>query len=185
MGVAADDPRAKAHLAKFRRGLVQLGWTEGRNIQLDIRYGNSNPDLYPARAKELVASKPEVIVGITTPVVAALRRETRTIPIVFINVSDPIGSGFIASLARPGGSTTGLMLYEPGIVGKWLAMLKEIAPQLVRAALMADPKTTPFDYFVRSAKATAPVARHRNCAKSGRRCRRHRAHHQLICEDAE
>jgi putative ABC transport system substrate-binding protein len=75
---------------------------------------------------------------------------------VFVNVSDPIGSGFIASLARPGGNTTGLMLYEPGIVGKWLAMLKEIAPQLVRAALMANPKTTPFSYFVRSAQATAP-----------------------------
>jgi len=153
---AADDPRAKAHLAKFRRGLVQLGWTEGRNIQLDIRYGNSNPALYPTRAKELVASKPEVIVGITTPVIVELRRETRTIPVVFVNVSDPIGSGFIASMARPGGNTTGLMLYEPGIVGKWLAMLKEIAPQLVRAALIANPKTTPFDYFVRSAKATAP-----------------------------
>ena len=151
---AADDPRVKAHLEKLRRGLVQLGWSEGRNIQLDILYGNSNPDLYPVRAKELVASKPEVIVGSTTPVVAALRRETRTIPVVFISVSDPIGSGFIASLARPGDNTTGLMLYEPGIVGKWLAMLKEIAPQLVRAALMANPKTTPFDYFVQSAKAT-------------------------------
>ena len=153
---AADDPRTKVHVAKFRRGLVQLGWTEGSNIQLDIRYGNSNPALYSTRAKELVASKPEVIVGISTPVIIELRKETRTIPIVFINVSDPIGSGLIVSLARPGGSTTGLMLYEPGIVGKWLAMLKEIAPQLVRAALMADPKTTPFDYFVRSAKAAAP-----------------------------
>jgi putative ABC transport system substrate-binding protein len=156
MNFAADDPRAKAHLAKFRRGLVQLGWTEGRNIQLDIRYGDSNPPLYPARAKELVASKPEVIVANTTPVVAALRRETHTIPVVFTSVSDPIGSGFIASLARPGGNTTGLMLYEPGIVGKWLAMLKEIAPQVVRAALIANPKTLPFDYFVQSAKAAAP-----------------------------
>ena len=125
---AADDPRTKVHVAKFRRGLVQLGWTEGSNIQLDIRYGNSNPALYSTRAKELVASKPEVIVGISTPVIIELRKETRTIPIVFINVSDPIGSGLIVSLARPGGSTTGLMLYEPGIVGKWLAMLKEIAP---------------------------------------------------------
>jgi putative ABC transport system substrate-binding protein len=156
IGFASDDPRAKAYLVKFRRGLVQLGWTEGHNIQLDIRYGNSNPDLYPVRAKELVASKPEVIVGATTPVVVELRRETRTIPLVFVNVSDPIGSGFVASLARPGGNTTGLMLYEQGIVGKWLAMLKEIAPQLVRAAMLANPKTTPFDYFVRSAKATAP-----------------------------
>jgi putative ABC transport system substrate-binding protein len=156
IGFASDDPRGKAYLVKFRRGLVQLGWAEGHNIQLDIRYGNSNPDLYPIRAKELVASKPEVIVGATTPVVVELRRETRTIPLVFVNVSDPIGSGFVASLARPGGNTTGLMLYEQGIVGKWLAMLKEIAPQLVRAAMLANPKTLPFDYFVRSAKATAP-----------------------------
>jgi putative ABC transport system substrate-binding protein len=112
--------------------------------------------LYPVRAKELVATKPDVVLANTTPVVAALRREIPTIPIVFVNVSDPIGSGFIASMARPGGRTTGFMLYEPGIVSKWLAMLKEIAPQLVRAALMADPKTTPFDYFVQSAKATTP-----------------------------
>jgi putative ABC transport system substrate-binding protein len=153
---AADDPNSKVRVANFRRGLEQLGWIEGRNIQLDVRYGNSKPDLYPVRARELVASKPEVIFAHTTPVVAALRRETRAIPIVFVAVSDPIGSGFVASMARPGGNTTGVMLYEPGIVGKWLAMLKEIAPQLVRAALMANPKTMPFNYYVQSAKAAAP-----------------------------
>jgi putative ABC transport system substrate-binding protein len=157
LNFAADHPLARANLANFRRGLLQLGWTEGRNIQLDILYGNSKPDLYPVRAKELVASKPEVIFANTTPMVAALRRETHTIPIVFVAVSDPIGSGFIASMARPGGNITGVMLYEAGIVGKWLAMLKEIAPQLARAALIANPKTLPFDYFVRSAKAAAPL----------------------------
>jgi len=153
---AADNPNSKGRITSLRRGLQQLGWIEKRNIELDIRYGDSKPDLYPVRAKELVATKPEVIVAHTTPMVAALRRETRTIPIVFISVSDPIGSGFVASLARPGGNSTGLMAYEPGIVGKWLAMLKEIAPQLARAALIANPKTLPFDYFVRSAKAIAP-----------------------------
>jgi putative ABC transport system substrate-binding protein len=153
---AAEDPNSKGRIVNLRRGLRQLGWIEGRNIQLDIRYGNSKPDLYPVRAKELIASKPEVIVANTTPMVAALRRETRAIPIVFVSVSDPIGSGFVASLARPGGNSTGLMAYEPGIVGKWLAMLKEITPQLARAALVANPKTLPFDYFVRSAKAAAP-----------------------------
>ena len=153
---AADDPDSKIRLAALRRGMEPLGWIEGHNIQLDIRYGNSQPDLYPARARELVASKPEVIVAYTTPVVAAVSQETHTIPIVFVAVSDPIGSGFIASLARPGGNITGVMLYEAGIVGKWLAMLKEIAPQLERAALMANPKTLPFNYFVGSAKAAAP-----------------------------
>jgi putative ABC transport system substrate-binding protein len=153
---AADNPNSKGRIANFKQGLQQLGWIEGRNIELDIRYGDSKPDLYPVRAKELVAAKPEVIVAHTTPMVAALRRETRTIPIVFISVSDPIGSGFVTSLARPGGNSTGLMAYEPGIVGKWLAMLKEIAPQMTRAALIANPRTLPFDYFVRSAKSTAP-----------------------------
>jgi putative ABC transport system substrate-binding protein len=88
-------------------------------------------------------------------VVAALRQETRTVPIVFVTVSDPIGSGLVTSLARPGGNVTGLMLYEEGITGKWLAMLKEIAPQLARAALIANPKTTPYDYFLRSARTMA------------------------------
>jgi putative ABC transport system substrate-binding protein len=87
---------------------------------------------------------------------AALQRETGTIPIVFVYVSDPIGSGFVASLARPGGNLTGLLLYEEGITGKWLAMLKEMAPRLARAALVANPKTTPYDYFLRAAEAVAP-----------------------------
>ena len=156
MNLAADDPDAQARLAYFRQGLEQLGWIEGRNIQLDIQYGNSRPSSYPTLAKQLVATKPEVILAHSTPIVAALDQETRTIPVVFVSVSDPIGSGFIKSMAQPGGNATGLMLYEAGIAGKWLAMLKEIAPHLKRAALIANPKTTPFDYYVRSAQATAP-----------------------------
>jgi putative tryptophan/tyrosine transport system substrate-binding protein len=97
-----------------------------------------------------------VLLAYTTPVAAAFAREGRTIPIVFVNVSDPIGSGLVASLARPGGNLTGLLLYEEGITGKWLAMLKEIAPGLSRAALIANPKRTPYDYFVRSANSVAP-----------------------------
>jgi putative ABC transport system substrate-binding protein len=147
-------PDTKARLAGFRRGMEQLGWVEGRNVQFDIRYADNKPELYPALAKELVASQPDVIFAHTTPANAALRRESRTIPDVFFAVSDPIGSGFIASMARPGGNLTGLALYEEGITGKWLAMLKEIAPNLTRAALIANPKTTPFDYYARSAKAS-------------------------------
>jgi putative ABC transport system substrate-binding protein len=106
-------------------------------------------------ARELVARQPDVIFVYTTPLAAALQRESRTIPIVFAQVSDPVGSGLVTSLARPGGNLTGLLLYERGITGKWVAMLKEIAPNLQRAALLANPKTTPYDYFVRSAADVA------------------------------
>ena len=99
---------------------------------------------------------PDVILAHSTPVATALQRESHEIPIVFVNVSDPIGSGLIANLARPGGNITGVLFYEESIIGKWLAMLKEIAPQLTRAALVANPKTTAYDYFVRLAKAIAP-----------------------------
>ncbi len=108
-------------------------------------------------AKELVRLQPDVLSAHTTPVAAAFQRESRTIPIVFMSASDPIGSGLVASLARPGGNLTGLLLYEEGITGKWLAMLKEIAPDLSRAALMANPKRSPYDYFMRSAKSVAPA----------------------------
>jgi len=153
---AEGDPEMQARLAAFRQGLERLGWSEGRNIRIDYRYGAALPDQYPRLAKELVASRPEAILAFTTPITAALRRETDTIPIVFVSVSDPVGSGLVASLARPGGNLTGLLLYEEGITGKWLAMLKEIAPGLARAALMANPGTTPYDHFVRMANAIAP-----------------------------
>jgi len=108
-------------------------------------------------AKELVALQPDVILSHSTPVAAALQRETRTIPIVFAAVADPIGSGFVASLPRPGGNITGVMQYEASITGKWLAMLKEIAPSLVRAAFVANPKTATFyNYYLQAAEAAAP-----------------------------
>jgi putative ABC transport system substrate-binding protein len=153
---AEDDPEMKARLAAFRQRLERLGWSEGRNVRIDYRYAASIVDQYQRLAKELVALQPDVILAHTTSITAALLRENRTVPIVFVSVSDPIGSGLVASLARPGGNLTGLLLYEEGITGKWLAMLKEIAPRLSRAALMANPKTTPYDYFLRSAKVIAP-----------------------------
>ena len=154
MGTPAEDAESKAELAALRDGLAKLGWIEGNTIHLDYRFP-ANPDQYPRLAKELIALRPEVIFGQSTPVTAELQRETRAIAIVFVNVSDPIGSGFVSSLARPGGNLTGVIAYEPGIAGKWLAMLKEIAPRLRRAALVADPKTTAYDYFLRNAKAAA------------------------------
>jgi putative ABC transport system substrate-binding protein len=152
---AEDDPETKARLAAFRQALEKLGWSEGRNVRLDTRYVPAGAQALVA-AKELVALRPDAIFAAGTAMAAALQRETGTIPIVFVYVSDPIGSGFVASLARPGGNLTGLLLYEEGITGKWLAMLKEMAPRLARAALVANPKTTPYDYFLRAAEAVAP-----------------------------
>ena len=151
---ADDDAEMKARLAAFRQRLEKRGWAEGRNVQIDVRFAAA--EKFESLAKEIVVAQPDVILAHTTPVAAALQRESRTIPIVFVNVSDPIGSGFIQSLSRPGGNFTGVLLYEPGIVGKWLAMLKEIAPSLERVALLANPKTTAYDYFLRSAQTIAP-----------------------------
>jgi putative ABC transport system substrate-binding protein len=147
----------RAQLAAFQERLDALGWSLGRNIQIDQRFADNNPDRYQQLARELVRLQPDLLLAYTTGVARAFERETRTIPIVFVNVSDPVGSGLVASLAQPNRNLTGLMLYEEGITGKWLAMLKEIAPTLSRAALIANPKRTPYDYFVRSAKAVAPV----------------------------
>ena len=151
-----DDPDVKAFLEAFHQGLQKLGWTEGTNLRIDVRYASDARQFEPL-AKELVSSQPDVILAQTTPLVAAVLRETQSIPIVFATgVSDPVGSGFVQSLARPGGNVTGFLLYEEGIVGKWLAMLKEIAPTVKRAALIADPRNTPYDYYMRAAQAAAP-----------------------------
>ena len=154
VGLAEDDPQSKARLAAFRQGLERRGWSEGRNVRIDSRF-TASPDYQPL-AKELIALQPDVILAHSTPIATALQRESREIPIVFVNVSDPIGSGLVANLARPGGNLTGVLFYEESITGKWLAMLKEIAPQLTRAALLANPKTTAYDHFLRSAKTIAP-----------------------------
>ena len=135
MGYAEDDPETKARLAAFRQRLEKRGWSEGRNVHIEARFAASTSSKYEPLAKELVATQPDVILAHTTPVTAALQRESRVIPIVFVNVSDPIGSGFVANLARPGGNFTGVLQYEASVVGKWLAMLKEMAPGLERVAL--------------------------------------------------
>jgi putative ABC transport system substrate-binding protein len=152
---AEADPEMQARVAAIRERLDNLGWSEGRNLRIDIRFAGGDPDRHSSLARALVTLQPDAIIAYSTPIAAALRRESRTIPIVFVNVSDPIGSGLVSSLARPGGNLTGLMLYEEGIIGKWLAMLKEIAPQLARVALIANPKSTPYDYFVRAAEKAA------------------------------
>jgi len=154
---AKDDPETEERLAALRQGLAKRGWVEGRNIQMDYRFAAGRSDTFPVLAKELVAMQPDVILAHTPGGTIALQRETRTIPIVFVNVSDAIGMGFIASLPRPGGNITGVLHYEATIVGKWLAMLKEIGPRLTRAALLANPKVSSYQYFLKSAEATAPA----------------------------
>jgi putative ABC transport system substrate-binding protein len=156
MPYAASDPEIKSRITAFSQALEQLGWSENHNLHIEYRYAAGSSDQYLPLARELLALQPDLIVAVTTPVAAILQRETRTIPIVFTSVSDPIGAGFVASLSRPGGNFTGVLLYETGIMGKWLAMLKEIAPHLTRAALIGNPKTTPFNYFLHAAELAAP-----------------------------
>jgi putative ABC transport system substrate-binding protein len=156
MGYAKNDPETTTRLQAFRHRLEKRGWSENRNVTIEARFVAGRSDQYQTFANELVALQPDVIVAHTTLVAAALQRATRTIPVVFVNVSDPIGSGFVTSLARPEGNLTGVLHYEPGIVGKWLALLKEIAPNLRRVAVVANPKTTPYDYLLKAAQAVAP-----------------------------
>jgi putative ABC transport system substrate-binding protein len=156
IGLAEDDPETKARLAGFRQGLEKRGWSEGHNVRIDYRFAPAGAQVQ-VLAKELVALQPDAIFANGTPIVTALQRESSTIPIVFAGVADPIGSGFVASLPRPGGNITGVMQYEASVTGKWLAMLKEIAPSLVRAAFVADPETATFyDYYLREGKAVGP-----------------------------
>ena len=138
MNIAADDPEGPSRLAMFQQVLQQLGWSEGRNVRIDIRYGANDVDRDRIYATELVALAPDVILAAGTLGVSALQRVTRTIPIVFVGVSDPVGAGLVDTLARPGANATGFMLFEYSSSGKWLELLKEIMPRLTRAAVLRD-----------------------------------------------
>jgi putative tryptophan/tyrosine transport system substrate-binding protein len=140
---AGNDPIAQARVAVFREGLAQLGWTE-RNVRIEERFAGGGADQMQAYAAELVGSAPDVIVANSTPVLAALKQATRTIPVVFSIVSDPAGQGFVTSLGRPGGNITGFSFVEFPMLGKWLEMLREIAPSVKRTALVFNPQTAPY-----------------------------------------
>jgi putative ABC transport system substrate-binding protein len=139
MGLSADDAEAQDRIAAFVHGLQQLGWTDGRNLQIDYRRGAGDTDLTRRYAAELVALAPDVILASGGTVVGALLQATRTVPIVFTQTPDPVAAGFVASLARPGGNATGFTTSEYSISGKWLELLKEIAPRVTRAAVLRDP----------------------------------------------
>src|SRR4029077_15323868 len=146
------------YLGAFRDGLQQLGWIEGRNIRIDVRWGAlDDAEGRQQSAKELVALQPDLIITQNTPPTAAMLQQTSTIPVVFVIVADPVGSGFVKSLAHPGGNATGFTIMEPTIVSKWLELLKEIAPQVTRAALLFNPATTPYaNIYVTPFERAAP-----------------------------
>jgi putative tryptophan/tyrosine transport system substrate-binding protein len=155
MSVNADDPGAQTEAAALKRGLQERGWIEGGNLELKFGWSDAAPDLIQSSAKELVGSQCEVIVGRSTPGVAALLKETHTVPIVFVVVADPIGSGFVQSFARPGGNVTGFQNYEFTMVGKWLQLLKELAPQVQKIGLIYNPTTIPLG-FLRNLETITP-----------------------------
>src|SRR5262245_26573776 len=137
MHLAADDPAGQARFTAFLQGLQHLGWTDRRNVRIDTRWGANNADR-GRYAAELVALAPDVILASTTPSMMSLQQSTRTVPVVFANVADPVGAGFVESLARPGGNATGFTVYDYSLSGKWLELLKQIAPSVTRAAVIRD-----------------------------------------------
>ena len=138
MNLTADDAEGQGRLAAFMQGLQEAGWSVGRNVRVDLRWGGGDPELYRSHAAELVALAPDVFLAAGAIVTRALQRATRTIPIVFANAVDPVGMGFVASLARPGGNATGFTIFEFSMGGKWLELLKQIAPGITRAAVLRD-----------------------------------------------
>jgi putative ABC transport system substrate-binding protein len=152
-----NDPVTRAILTAFADGLGRFGWVEGKNIRIDYRFAAGDPALYKAYGAELVGLSPDAIFASASPAVAALRQQTRTIPIVFVQVVDPVGLGFVQSLARPGGNITGFSAYDAELMGKWLQLLKEVAPGVTRIAVIFNPETAPFaPLFNQAIKAAAP-----------------------------
>jgi putative ABC transport system substrate-binding protein len=151
-----NDPEGKTlRYSAFTQALADLGWTDGRNLRMDLRWGGSDINRIRAFAQELVGLQPDIIVASSTPVTAALQRETRTIPIVFVNVSEPVVSGIVAALNQPGGNITGFGYVEASMGGKWLELLLEIAPGLKRVAIMFNPDTAPVSVYMPSFEAAA------------------------------
>jgi putative tryptophan/tyrosine transport system substrate-binding protein len=150
-----NDPAAKRNLAAFTQTLADLGWAVGRNVRMDLRWYGGDTNRIRAFAQELVGLQPDIILTASTPSTAALQRETRTIPIVMVNVSDPVASGFVATLNQPGGNITGFGFLEASLGGKWLQLLSEIVPELKRVAIMFNPDTSAVSSFMPSLETAA------------------------------
>jgi len=155
IGFAERDPAVQSWLAQFRGAIEKLGWTESSNLRIELRWAGYDPDRMKTFAKELVDLRPDAILSVTTPVTDALVRKTQTIPIVIVTVADPISSGFVTSLGRPGGNVTGFALYEPGMGGKWLELLKQVAPGVTRVLLFNPATTVPVKFYMSSIEAAA------------------------------
>jgi putative tryptophan/tyrosine transport system substrate-binding protein len=153
---AENDPEVLANITAFRQALQKLGWTDGRNLRIDYRWGGANPERIRAHATELVALEPDVILVSSPLALQPLQQETRSIPIVFTGVSDPAGSGFVASLAHPGGNVTGFAVAEFSMYGKYLELLKEVAPHVTRVAVMMNPEQVPQAGNWRAIETVAP-----------------------------
>ena len=181
----ADDPEGQARIGAFLQGLGELGWIVGRNVRIDYRWGAGDVDRYRAIATELVALAPDAIVALGYAAVSALQKATRSVPIVFTNVIDPVGGSLVASLARPGGNTTGFSNPEFGFAAKWLELLKEIAPGVMRVAVLRDFGDRLPGRAVRQHPVGGAIARGRAAPDRYPRCRRHRARCRRIRQPAE
>ena len=144
MMYAESDTRGQSFAAAFRDGLNELGWTEGRNVQLEYRWATSEPERIERSAKELVVSQPALILSSSAPTTATLLKQTRSIPIIFGNLADPVGSGFVQSLSKPGGNVTGFINVEPAMTGTWLELLKTVAPRVTHVAAVFNPDAAPY-----------------------------------------
>ena len=144
MAGAESDPQYQADVAVFREGLQKLGWVDGQNIRIEVRWAGFNAETMRRYAKELIALQPDLILSNDTPTTATLLQQTRTVPIVFATVADPVGSGFVESFARPGGNATGFAVYEASLGGRWLELLKETVPNISRVVVIFNPATAPF-----------------------------------------
>jgi putative tryptophan/tyrosine transport system substrate-binding protein len=157
VGTVASDAQGQKDTADLMQGLGALGWKEGGNLRVEWRWAAGDPTLYERGAAELVALDPDALVATGAPAVAALRRQTSTIPVVFVNVADPVGLGFVASVARPGGNITGFSAYDPPMAGKWLQMLTQITPPVAHVAVLYNPRTTPYaGVMLQAIEAAAP-----------------------------
>ena len=159
MQLDESNPIVKPRLSAFTQALADLGWIDGRSVRMDVRWYGDDTSRIRALAQELVSVQPDVVVAATALATVALQRETRTVPIIFANVSDPVTMGIVARLDRPSGNTTGFALFEASLAGKWLELLSEIAPGLKRAAIMFNPDTAPVSTYMTSFETAAKSLR--------------------------